>query len=70
MTQYQRITSIDKVKAGDVLVFKMSETQGHVGIASSSSMMIDASANRGKVVERTFLTDYWRTYFYVAYRIL
>lgn len=70
VTQYQRITSIDKVKAGDVLVFKMSETQGHVGIASSSSMMIDASANRGKVVERTFLTDYWRTYFYVAYRIL
>ncbi|MDO4567726.1 MAG: peptidoglycan-binding protein [Clostridia bacterium] len=69
VTHYQRISSIDDVQAGDILVFKMSETQGHVGIAVSGSVMVDASNNQGEVVERSFMSSYWDTHFYCAYRV-
>ena len=57
------------IRKGDVIVFKMSSSKGHVGIAISDSMMVDASSGQGEVVRRSFKTDYWRKYFYCAYRI-
>ena len=68
-TKYPRIKSIDSVRRGDIIIYKMSESKGHVGIAISSSMMIDASSSNGKVVKRSFKTNYWRKTFYCAYRI-
>lgn len=68
-TKYRRLHSMSDIKKGDVIVFKMSSNSGHVGIALSSSRMIDASSRFGKVVERSFKTDYWRSVFYCAYRI-
>lgn len=68
-TKYPRIKSIDSVRRGDIIIYKMSESKGHVGIAISSSMMIDASSNKGKVVKRSFKTAYWKKMFYCAYRI-
>ena len=53
-----------EVKAGDILVFK-----GHVGIAVSNSMMIDASTSKGKVVKRTSYGSYWDSRWICAYRI-
>lgn len=68
-SKYQRINSFSDIKRGDIIVFKMSASQGHVGIAISSSVMIDASNRNGKVVERSFKTSYWKGVFYCAYRI-
>lgn len=62
--KYQRINSRSEVKAGDILVFR-----GHVGIAVSNSMMIDASTSKGKVVKRTSYGTYWDTRWICAYRI-
>ena len=31
--------------------------------------MVDASSNEGKIVYRTYNTNYWRQTFYCAYRI-
>lgn len=64
VTKYQRINSRSSVKAGDILVFK-----GHVGIAVSNSMMIDASTSKGKVVKRTSYGSYWDSRWICAYRI-
>ena len=47
----------------------MSSSKGHVGIAMSGSEMVDASSGEGCVVRRSYKTDYWRKYFYCAYRI-
>ena len=69
VTKYQKISSMSDIRKGDIIVYKMSSSKGHVGIASSDSMMIDASSGNGEVVHRTFKTDYWRKYFYCAYRI-
>lgn len=69
VSKYQKISSIDSVGKGDVLVFKMSSSKGHVGIAVNGSEMVDASSGEGKVVRRSYKTDYWRKYFYCAYRI-
>lgn len=67
--KYQKVGSIDNVRKGDILVFRMSSSKGHVGIAISGSEMADASSGEGCVVRRSFKTDYWRKYFYCAYRI-
>ena len=64
VTKYQRINKRSEVKAGDILVFK-----GHVGIAVSNSMMIDASTSKGKVVKRTSYGSYWDSRWICAYRI-
>ncbi|HWQ58475.1 MAG TPA: peptidoglycan-binding protein [Clostridia bacterium] len=69
VTKYQRIDDIDDVKKGDVLVFRMSSSRGHVGIVINSEEMVDASSNSGEVVRRPYKTEYWREVFYCAYRI-
>lgn len=69
VTKYQRIDDIDNLREGDVLVFKMSSTSGHVGIVINDSEMVDASSGNGKVVRRPYKTAYWRDVFYCAYRI-
>ena len=68
-SRYQRLTSMSSIRRGDVIVFKMGGTRGHVGIAVSGDTMIDASTSNGKVVQRSFRTSYWNKYFYCAYRI-
>ncbi len=69
VSHYRRISSMSDVKRGDILVFRMSSSQGHVGIALGGGRMIDASNNLGKVVERSHTTNYWQRYFLCAYRI-
>ncbi len=69
VTKYRKITDIDDCKKGDVLVFKMSSSKGHVGIVINGEEMVDASSGNGKVMRRSYKTDYWRKYFYCAYRI-
>ena len=68
-SKYTRIKDIDNVRRGDIIIYKMSASKGHVAIAVSSSTMIDASSRNKKVVKRTFKTAYWRKVFYCAYRI-
>ncbi|MBO4384751.1 MAG: peptidoglycan-binding protein [Clostridia bacterium] len=68
-TRYRRISSMSSIKRGDVIVYKMSATAGHVAIALGDGMMIDASSRNGKVVIRTYQTSYWRGCFVCAYRI-
>ena len=68
-TKYRRISSMSSIKRGDVIVYKMSATAGHVAIALGDGMMIDASSRNGKVVIRTYQTSYWRGCFVCAYRI-
>ena len=68
-SRYQRLTSMSSIRRGDVIVFKMGATRGHVAIAVSGDTMIDASTSNGKVVQRSFRTSYWNKYFYCAYRI-
>lgn len=62
---YKTIKNINDVKAGDVICF----SPHHVGIAISSTTMIDASTSNGKVVQRSFKTAYWRKCFVCARRI-
>ena len=69
VSKYQKISSIDNIQKGDIIVFRMSSSKGHVGIAMSGSEMVDASSGEGCVVRRSYKTDYWRKYFYCAYRI-
>ena len=68
-SRYQRLTSMSSIRRGDVIVFKMGATRGHVAIAVSGDTMIDASTSNGEVVQRSFRTSYWSKYFYCAYRI-
>lgn len=67
--RFPRIGSMSSIKAGDVIVFKMGTYSGHVAIAVGNGYMIDASNSEGKVVHRTYQTNYWRQTFYCAYRI-
>lgn len=67
--RFKRIESMGEIKAGDIVVFKMGETTGHVGIAINGSTMIDASTNLGKVVKRSLNTNYWKESFFCAYRV-
>ncbi len=68
-SRYQRLSGMNSIRRGDVIVFKMGARRGHVGIAVSGDTMIDASTSNGKVVQRSFRTSYWNKYFYCAYRI-
>ncbi len=62
---YKTIKSIDDVRKGDIICY----SPHHVGIAISSSTMIDASSRNGKVVKRSFQTSYWRRAFVCARRV-
>lgn len=62
---YKTIKNIDDVRAGDIICYK----PHHVAIAISSNTMIDASTSNGKVVQRSFKTEYWRKNFVCARRI-
>ena len=62
---YKTIKDIDDVRKGDIICF----SPHHVGIAISSSTMIDASSGNGKVVKRSFKTAYWRRAFVCARRV-
>lgn len=69
-TKYQKITSLSQIQKGDILVFSGSTmAKGHVGIAISSSKMIDASSSNGKVRTTQVTSSYWKTHFLMAYRI-
>ena len=68
-TRYKRISSMSNIKKGDVIVYKMSQYSGHVAIAAGNGMMYDASSRNGKVVYRSYQTNYWHSTFYCAYRI-
>ncbi|MBO4562578.1 MAG: peptidoglycan-binding protein [Clostridia bacterium] len=68
-TRYRRITSMNNIQKGDVIVYKMGAYSGHVAIAAGDGMMVDASSQAGQIVFRTYQTSYWRSVFYCAYRI-
>ncbi len=61
--RYQRISSIDQVQAGDIIV-----VSGHVGICAGGGTVIDASSSNGRVVHRS-ISQWWRNNFIVAWRI-
>ncbi len=61
--RYQRISSIDQVQAGDIIV-----VSGHVGICAGGGTVIDASSSNGRVVHRS-ISSWWRNNFIVAWRI-
>jgi peptidoglycan hydrolase-like protein with peptidoglycan-binding domain len=62
--KYTKITSFDKIRAGDIIVVK-----GHVAIAISKTQVIDASSSNGKVVQRSFQSNWWKRNFICAWRI-
>lgn len=68
---YQRITSMDELRRGDILVFVGdSSSTGHVGIYLGNNKMIDAGSSPGCVVIRSSIrTSYWTKHFLMAYRI-
>ena len=70
-SKFTRITDINDVQRGDVLVFSgSSESTGHVGIALGNGRMIDAGSSAGCVVTRSSIfTSYWKSHFLMAYRI-
>lgn len=65
ISEWDKISSINDLKRGDLIFFydKNFTKVGHVGIIISSSEMIDASSNKGKVVQRSYKTSYWRSHF-------
>ncbi len=67
-TKYSKISSMSNIRRGDVLVFKMSSSKGHVAIAVDGGTMVHAGSTKGCVYESSFKTDYWIKYFYCAYR--
>jgi len=68
--KYERVVSMSELKRGDVLVFSGSSSgTGHVGIYIGGGRMIDAGSSRGRVVERSIETNYWRSHFLMAYHI-
>ncbi len=72
-TRYRRITSMNDIKRGDVLVFKGDTMEtGHVGIYLGDGKMIDASSGAGQVRitgSSIFKSKYWLEHFLMAYRI-
>lgn len=61
--RYQRISSIDSLQAGDIIV-----VSGHVGICAGGGTVVDASSSNGRVVHRQ-ITSWWRNNFIVGWRI-
>lgn len=61
---YETITDMKDILAGDILCFK-----GHVGIALGGGQMIDASSSSGKVRITKLETSYWQRNFACAKRV-
>ncbi|MDO4266194.1 MAG: peptidoglycan-binding protein [Eubacteriales bacterium] len=61
--RYQRVSSFDSLRAGDIIV-----VSGHVGIVAGGGTVIDASSSNGRVVHRS-LSSWWRNNFIVGWRI-
>ncbi len=68
-SRYPRIQSMSDLRRGDLILFKMSATSGHIGIVLGDNMMIDASNRNGKVVIRSYDTAYWHRVFFCGYRV-
>jgi peptidoglycan hydrolase-like protein with peptidoglycan-binding domain len=62
--KYTKITRFEDIRAGDIIVVK-----GHVAIAISKTQIIDASSSNGKVVQRSFQSNWWKRNFICAWRI-
>lgn len=66
---WEKITSMDNLEAGDVLFFSTNgERVGHTGIYIGDGMMIDASSSNGQVVKRSCFTNFWQNNFVSARR--
>ena len=63
-SKYTKITSINSLKKGDIIVFK-----GHVGIIAGNGKMIDASSGNGKVVKRPYTSNWCKRMFICGFRI-
>lgn len=66
VSDWEKISNINDLKKGDLIFFYNDgfTKVGHVGIVvSSSGIMIDASSSNGKVVRRTYLSNYWKKHF-------
>ena len=65
VSEWKKITSIDKLQRGDLIFFYNNAYTkvGHVGIYIGGGTMIDASSSNGKVVKRSCTTSYWRKHF-------
>ena len=55
VSSWEKITSINKLKRGDLIFFKSdsSDRVSHVGIYLGGNKMIDASSSEGEVVKRS-----------------
>ena len=62
--RYPRNTNINRVQRGDVIVY-----YGHVAIALGNWTMIDASHSKGRVVQRSFNSNWFRRNFICSYHI-
>ncbi len=65
-----KITSIDAIKPGDIVIFHiegLDSTRGHAGIASSDTLMIHAVNDCVK--ETSYKQKYWKARFVCAWRI-
>ncbi len=62
---YPKIDDIDAVQAGDIIVFSPT----HVGIAISSTQMIDASTSEDQIRVGNLEHDYWQENFICAFRL-
>lgn len=70
VSDWDKITSMSKLKKGDLLFFytKGTHTISHVGIYIGDGMMIDASFSNSKVVKRSCTSSYWKSVFAWARR--
>jgi len=59
---------VERIEAGDVLVFRYDHQPQHVAIATSEKTMIHSFAIAGRVVE-TEIGDYWKRRLVGVYRI-
>ncbi|MBT3320546.1 MAG: CHAP domain-containing protein [Clostridia bacterium] len=69
MTKYTKITDINALKPGDIILFHLdglSSTRGHMGIVTSDGTMIHALND---VHESNYYKTYWSSRFICAYRI-
>jgi len=62
--KYTKIKNIKDLKKGDIIVFK-----GHVGIIAGGGMMIDASSSNGKVIRRSYTSNWCKRMFICGFRV-
>ena len=64
-TKFTKITKMSKLKRGDIIVY-----DGHVTICEGNGYQIEASYNKGKIVERKYTTSsYCKSNFICGFRI-